>query len=575
MLMKLAAAQIAPLTGLTQEEVCRLLEVPPQEEMGDAAFPCYTLAKSLRKAPAIIASEIATGLQATGTDATAAGPYVNIRFDRYALAPQLLKEIASETFGKLQLGQGARVVIDMSSPNIAKPFGIGHLRSTVIGAALCRLYNEAGYTSISVNHLGDWGTQFGKQIAAYTRWGNEEALQADPIRNSLELYVRFHDEAEHDPSLEIEARDWFRKLEQGDEEAKRLWAFFVKVSMQEFNRMYERLNVDFDHTLGESFYNDKMSPVVEDLQAKGLLEESDGALVVRLDEENMPPCLIIKKDGTTIYPTRDLATALYRHDVMKADRLLYVVGGEQKLHFSQVFTVLSKMGYGWAANCEHIPFGLMRFEGRKMSTRRGKVIFLQEVLDEAVARALQIIQEKNPNLEQAEQVAEAVGVGAIVFGDLRNNRMNDIDFSLEDAVSFEGETGPYVQYTYARIQSVLAKAANVSREEQGTVLDMNDSAAESMNNQSVTVVGDTSWALLKLLGDYPSYLERAVLRNEPSVIAKYTIDVAQAFNRFYHAERIADAPAAIKAFRVKLAKHTANRLAFNLSLLGVQAPERM
>ncbi|WP_445667244.1 arginine--tRNA ligase [Paenibacillus sp. FSL K6-1558] len=570
MLMKQAATQIAPLTGLTPEEVLRLLEVPPQEEMGDAAFPCFTLAKSLRKAPVVIAGEIAVALQTEGMDATAAGPYVNIRFDRNVLAPQLLEEVGSETFGKLQLGQGARVVIDMSSPNIAKPFGIGHLRSTVIGAALYRLYNEAGYTSISVNHLGDWGTQFGKQITAYKRWGNEEMLQADPIRNSLELYVRFHDEAEKDPSLETEAREWFRKLEQGDEEAQRLWTFFVNVSMQEFNRMYERLNVDFDHTLGESFYNDKMGAVVEELRGKGLLEESDGALVVRLDEENMPPCLIIKKDGTTIYPTRDLATAIYRHDVMQADKLLYVVGGEQSLHFRQVFTVLSKMEYDWADHCEHIPFGLMRFEGRKMSTRRGKVVFLQEVLDEAVARALQIIQEKNPNLEQAEQVAEAVGVGAIIFGDLRNNRMNNIDFSLEDAVSFEGETGPYVQYTHARIQSVLAKAANVSRDEQ----EMN-SDTDQMNNPPVAIVGDTSWALLKLLIDYPAYLEKAVLRNEPSVIAKYTIDVAQAFNRFYHAERIADAPSGVKAFRVKLAEHTAKRLAYNLSLLGVRAPEQM
>lgn len=587
-LLNHAASVIAPFTNLTEEEILSLLEVPPKAEMGDAAFPCFSLAKSLKKAPVMIADEIAAGLQASGVDATAAGAYVNIRFDRYEYAPQLLDELSRETFGKLELGQGARVVIDMSSPNIAKPFGIGHLRSTVIGAALYRLYNEAGYTSVSVNHLGDWGTQFGKQIAAYKRWGNEEELLADPIRNSLELYVRFHEEAEKDPSLEIEARDWFRKLEQGDEEAQRLWTFFVKVSMQEFDRMYARLNVEFDHILGESFYNDKMGAVVEELQAKGLLEESDGALVVRLDEENMPPCLIIKKDGTTIYPTRDLATAIYRHDMMQADRLIYVVGGEQKLHFSQVFSVLSKMGYAWAAACEHIPFGLMRFEGRKMSTRRGKVVFLQEVLDEAAARALNIIKEKNPNLEQPEQVAEAVGVGAIIFGDLRNNRMNDIDFSLEDAVSFEGETGPYVQYTHARIQSVLARVADTSLEERDTSVDvMGNTVAggegddgvpwnEKGTEETAAIhVGDTSWALLKLLCDYPTYLEKAVLRNEPSVIAKYTIDVAQAFNRFYHAERIADAPSDIKAFRVRLAQHTATRLAYNLSLLGVQAPERM
>ncbi|WP_419892039.1 arginine--tRNA ligase [Paenibacillus xylanexedens] len=576
MLMKQAAADIAPLTGLNEEEVLRLLEVPPQAEMGDAAFPCFALAKLLKKAPAVIATELATGLQASGIEATPAGPYVNIRFNREKLAPNLLKELGDVTFGKLQLGQGSRVVIDMSSPNIAKPFGIGHLRSTVIGAALYRLYNEAGYTSVSVNHLGDWGTQFGKQIAAYKRWGNDEALQSDPIRTSLELYVRFHDEAENDPSLEIEARDWFRKLEQGDDEAQRLWAFFVEVSMKEFNRMYERLNVQFDHTLGESFYNDKMGAVVEELKEKGLLEESDGALVVRLEDENMPPCLIIKKDGTTIYPTRDLATAVYRHEVMKADRLLYVVGGEQKLHFRQVFAVLSRMGHEWSAKCEHIPFGLMRFEGRKMSTRRGKVVFLQEVLDEAVARALQIIQEKNPNLENPQKVAEAVGVGAIVFGDLRNSRLNDVDFSLEDAVSFEGETGPYVQYTHARIQSVLAKAEEAIRVENENPL-TNGMIADDVNDAGTTSsrIGDTSWALLKLLGEYPEYLEKAIHRNEPSVIAKYTIDVAQAFNRFYHAERIADASSYVRSFRVALAERTAERLAHSLYLLGVQAPERM
>ncbi|OAX49496.1 arginine--tRNA ligase [Paenibacillus sp. AD87] len=579
MLMNQAAAQLAPLTGLKQDEVLRLLEVPPQAEMGDAAFPCFILAKSLKKAPAVIAADIAAELQTVGLDASPAGPYVNIRFNREDLAPKLLQELGHKTFGKLQLGAGARVVIDMSSPNIAKPFGIGHLRSTVIGAALYRLYNEAGYTSVSVNHLGDWGTQFGKQIAAYKRWGNDEALQAAPIRTSLELYVRFHDEAENDPSLEIEARDWFRKLEQRDEEAQRLWTFFVEVSMKEFNRMYERLNVQFDHTLGESFYNDKMDAIVEELKAKGLLEESEGALVVRLEEENMPPCLIIKTDGTTIYPTRDLATAVYRHDVMKADKMLYVVGGEQKLHFRQVFAVLSRMGYAWSEICEHIPFGLMRFEGRKMSTRRGKVVFLQEVLDEAVARALQIIQEKNPNLPNSQEVAEAVGVGAIVFGDLRNNRLNDVDFSLEDAVSFEGETGPYVQYTHARINSVLAKAAEAGRVENENQLEhvsssVSNNAAANTQNKPI-MVGDTSWALLKLLADYPQYLEKAIHRNEPSVIAKYAIDVAQAFNRFYHAERIADAPADVKPFRVALTERTAERLAYSLYLLGVQAPERM
>ncbi|WP_418041352.1 arginine--tRNA ligase [Paenibacillus xylanilyticus] len=575
MLMKQAAAHLAPLTGLDEEEVLKLLEIPPQPELGDAAFPCFVLAKSRKKAPATIAAEIAGELKTADFTAVAAGPYVNIQFNREKWSSELLEWVNQPSFGKLKIGKGARVLIDMSSPNIAKPFGIGHLRSTVIGAALYRLYSEAGYVPVSVNHLGDWGTQFGKQIAAYKRWGNDEALQAEPIRTSLELYVRFHDEAENDPTLETEAREWFRKLEQGDEEARRLWAFFVEVSMKEFDRMYERLNVQFDHTLGESFYNDKMGAVVEDLKTKGLLEESDGALVVRLEEENMPPCLIIKKDGTTIYPTRDLATAVYRHDVMKADKLLYVVGGEQKLHFKQVFAVLSRMGYEWAANCEHIPFGLMRFEGRKMSTRRGKVVFLQEVLDEAVARALQIIEEKNPNLDNAQDVAEAVGVGAIVFGDLRNNRLNDVDFSLESAVSFEGETGPYVQYTYARINSVLAKVKDANNDnEHGQVTSSNDTEFNDVAGRAAKV-GDASWTLLKLLADYPQYLEKAVGRNEPSVIAKYAIDLAQAFNRFYHAERIADAPAEVRPFRVNLTKCTAERIVRSLYLLGVRAPERM
>ncbi|CAH1211251.1 arginine--tRNA ligase [Paenibacillus sp. JJ-223] len=573
MLKKQAALLLSPLTGLDEMEVRNMLEVPPQPEMGDLAFPCFALAKSLRKAPAAIAASIAESLQGSGIEAVSAGPYVNIRFNRVEAAVSMLNELMKPGFGKLDLGQGERVVIDMSSPNIAKPFGIGHLRSTVIGAALYRMYQEAGYAPVSVNHLGDWGTQFGKQIAAYKRWGDDEALLAEPIRTSLELYVRFHEEAEQDPSLETEAREWFRKLEQGDEEARKLWSFFVEVSMKEFDRMYERLHVAFDYTLGESFYNDKMGAVVEELRDKGLLEESDGALVVRLDEENMPPCLIIKQDGTTIYPTRDLATAVYRHDVMKADKMLYVVGGEQKLHFRQVFAVLSRMGHKWSAHCEHIPFGLMRFEGRKMSTRRGKVVFLQEVLDEAVARASRIIQEKNPGLANAQAVAEAVGVGAIVFGDLRNNRLNDVDFSLEDAVSFEGETGPYVQYTHARIHSVLAKAKVVAGLERD-----DDSAATpeaGPEQPGAEEIGDAAWTLLKLLSEYPQHLEKAVQRNEPSVIAKYAIDAAQAFNRFYHAERIADAAPEVRRFRIALAECTAERLARSLYLLGVQAPERM
>ncbi|MFK4470495.1 arginyl-tRNA synthetase [Paenibacillus sp. RC73] len=379
MLLSIATQAISAHTGLEEKEISSLLEVPPQPEWGDVAFPCFLLAKKFRKAPQQIALELAEAItRKEGLTASASGAYVNITLGRSIHIPLMLAELSKPEFFKPDLGHGQRVVIDMSSPNIAKPFGIGHLRSTVIGAALYRILGETGYVPVSVNHLGDWGTQFGKQIAAYKRWGNEEQLQQDPIGESLKLYVRFHEEAEHDPSLEDEGREWFRRLEHGDTEAQQLWEFFVEVSLREFDRMYQRLNLTFDHVLGESFYNNKMQAVVARLRTKGLLEESDGALVVRLEDEGLPPCLILKKDGTTIYPTRDLATAFYRHEVMKADRLLYVVGGEQQLHFRQVFEVLKRAGETWAEQCEHVPFGLMRFAGKKMSTRRGKVVKLEE-----------------------------------------------------------------------------------------------------------------------------------------------------------------------------------------------------
>ncbi|MMZ45626.1 Arginine--tRNA ligase [compost metagenome] len=574
MLLMIATQAIVAHTDLEEKEVLSLFEVPPQPEWGDVAFPCFVLAKKFRKSPQHIAMELAELVsREAGLTGSASGAYVNITLDRSVHIPSMLAELSKAEFLKPNIGYGQRVVIDMSSPNIAKPFGIGHLRSTVIGAALYRILGETGYVPISVNHLGDWGTQFGKQIAAYKRWGNEEQLQHDPIGESLKLYVRFHQEAEHDLSLEDEGREWFRRLEQGDTEAQQLWEFFVEVSLGEFDRMYQRLNISFDHVLGESFYNDKMQAVVAQLRAKGLLEESDGALVVRLEDEQLPPCLILKKDGTTIYPTRDLATAIYRHEVMKADRLLYVVGGEQKLHFQQVFAVLKHAGETWAEQCEHVPFGLMRFAGKKMSTRRGKVVKLEEVLDEAVARAQAIITEKNPNLPEQQAIAEDVGIGAIIFGDLKNNRLNEVDFSLEEALTFEGETGPYVQYTHARIRSLLEKArarSDVDSNSSDNVL-AQDGHSPDLNIVSDEMLGDAGWALLKQLDRYHGQLIRAARQLEPSVIARFALDTAQAFNRFYAKERIVDGG----QWRIQLAEQTADMLASTLRLLGLKAPNRM
>lgn len=580
MLIQAAAQLLSKYVEEPQEELIHLLETPPRPEWGDVSLPCFRFAKRLRLAPQRIAVELAERLNEAenedGLTASAEGAYLNLTFERSTYIPKLLEQMSQDSYGSLQLGKGQRVVIDMSSPNIAKPFGIGHLRSTVIGAALYRILQAVGYETVSVNHLGDWGTQFGKQIVAYKRWGVDELLEADPIGASLQLYVRFHEEVEHQPELEDEARDWFRRLEQGDLEAQRLWHYFVTISLKEFNRMYDRLGITFDHVLGESFYNDKMGAVVEALKEKGLLEESDGALVVRLDDLELPPCLILKKDGTTIYPTRDLATAIYRHDSMEADRLLYVVGAEQQLHFRQVFTVLERMGYDWAQACEHVPFGLMKMEGKKMSTRRGKVLKLEEVLNEAAARALAVIEEKSPQLPERELVAEAVGVGAIIFGDLKHHRTNEIDFSLEEAVQFDGETGPYLQYTYARTQSVLRKleaaAAEPVRASASSVEGLATASIGTDDAQEAApTLGEAGWSLLKQLATYQAALERAAVRLEPSQMARFALDTAQAFNRFYHQERIDGGG----VWRREVTVVTAMMLGRALELLGIQAPERM
>lgn len=559
MLRSYISSLLAHQISLSEEEILALLEIPPNPKMGDLAFPTFSLAKRERKAPHLIARELAERLSGEKVRAEAVGGYVNFFFDRTSFVEKMLEEADQPAFGKENIGQGKRVIIDMSSPNIAKPFGIGHLRSTMIGNALYHAYKAVGYDPVRVNHLGDWGTQFGKQIVAYKRWGDEEQIAQNPIKAYLELYVRFHEEAADHPELEDEARAWFKRLEDGDEEARALWQRFIGESLKEFKRVYDRLHVSFDYYLGESFYNDKMDAVVEELREKGLLVESEGAMVVPLDDLNMPPCIILKSDGSTIYATRDLATAIYRHDVMKGEILLYVVGAEQTLHFKQVFAVLEKMGREWAKNCIHVPFGLMRFGGKKMSTRKGRVVFLEEVLDEAVEQARAIIEEKNPTLEDKESVAEAVGIGAIIFGDLKNNRINEVDFSLEEALNFDGETGPYVQYTYARTESVLEKAGSIPEGE--------------MDVESLT--RDPSWDLLKEILTYPEALRLTVERNEPSVIARYLLDLAKGYNRFYHQERILSEDGSERKAKLLLTRITGRILKEGLSILGLQTPSKI
>lgn len=455
---------------LSPEQIEPLLETPPSREQGDIAFPCFQLAKTLRKAPPQIAQDLAGKLAELDVKAYGIGkivnmgPYLNFFFDRTQVAKKLLNQAMEEALSNYQIGQNKTVVVEYSSPNIAKDFKLYHIRSTMIGQALANTYAALGYKVERINHLGDWGTQFGKLMAAYLKWGEEEKVKANPITELVALYVKFHEEVEQHPELEDEGRLWFKKLEEGDEEATRLWQWFKDESLKEFSEIYGLLGVEFDHYLGESFYSDKMEEVLELLKEKEVLEESEGALVVRLDEQNIAPCIIQKSDGTSIYATRDLAAAIYRGRKFQPEKMLYVVDQRQSLHFQQVFSVLKKMELDFATRCEHLPFGIMKIEGEIGSTRKGKGLLLNDVLDYAVQKAREIIEEKNPNLEEKEATAQAIGIGAIVFNDLKHHRTHEIDFKWDEAFNFEGKTGPYVQYTHARICSLLRRAGEASVE---------------------------------------------------------------------------------------------------------------
>lgn len=558
---ELIASELAKvIEGLDQETILNLLEQPKSSDLGDIAFPAFSLAKIERKAPQAIAADIAEKIDASHFEkVVATGPYVNFFLDKSQISDQVIKSViqAGADYGQQEEGQGANVTIDLSSPNIAKPFSVGHLRSTVIGDAISNIYKKMGYNTIKINHLGDWGKQFGLLMVAYKKWGSKEAVESNPIDELLKLYVRINAEIENDPALDDEGRLWFKKLEDGDPEATELWQWFRDESLVEFNRIYKLLGVEFDSLNGEAFYNDKMDEAVQILEEKGLLKESKGASIVELDDVNLPPAMIKKSDGATLYITRDIATAIYRARTYNFVKNIYVVGQEQSNHFRQLKAVLKKMGFEWSDDMIHVDFGLVTKNRQKLSTRKGNIILLEPTLQEAISRAKAQIEEKNPELENKEEVAHAVGVGAVKFYDLKADRRNGYDFDLEAMVSFEGETGPYVQYAYARIQSILRKA------------NFTPSA-----DATYSLSDPESWEIIKLLQDFSRVVKRAAENYDPSLIAKYAINLAQAFNKYYAHTRILD-ESPERDSRLALSYSTAVVLKEALRLLGVDAPDKM
>ena len=548
--------------GQTMEGVAGFLETPPNPEMGDFAFPCFKLSKTLRMGPPVIAGKLQSALASDEIidHVECVGGYLNFFLHKTGYAQSIVEKVLEqkEKYGSSDEGQGRVICIDYSSINIAKRFHIGHLSTTMIGNALYKIYEHLGYKCVGINHLGDWGTQFGKMIAAYLKWGNKEEVEKNSVDALTALYVRFHQEAEKDPSLEDEGRLWFKKIEDNDPKATEIFNWFKEITLKDAQRVYDMLGVKFDSYAGESFYNDKMQPIIDELREKGLLVESQGAYVVDLEEDNMPPCLILKKDGATLYATRDIAAAFYRKKTYHFYKDLYVVAYQQNLHFKQWFKVVEKMGYEWSKDLEHVPFGMVSYEGRALSTREGYVVYLDELLNRAVEKAREIIEEKSPNLPDKDKVAHQVGIGAVVFFDLFNNRIKDIDFRWDRALNFDGETGPYVQYTHARCCSLLAKAGELDAEADYAALE-NPAAQE----------------VVRTLERFPEVVSEACHRNEPSLVTRYTVELASNFNRFYYENRILTEDAAQSKARANLTAATASCLRTALSLIGVEAPEKM
>ena len=546
--------------GLSEEEICSMIELPPNTEMGDFALPCFRLAKTLRKAPALIAQEIAAAFPADEIirEATAVNGYVNFRIDRSFWAQQAVSRVLAEgeRYGASDEGAGRTVCIDYSSVNIAKPFHIGHLSTTVLGSALYKLHKFLGYRPVGINHLGDYGTQFGKLISAYTRWGSRVEFESGGLRALNALYVRFREEAEKDPSLDDEARAFFKQIEEKDPEAVALFEWFKELTLKDVGRIYELLDVHFDSWAGESFYNDKMEPVVAELREKGLLKESDGAQIVDLEAYGMPPCIILRSDGASLYATRDIAAAIYRKNTYDFYKCLYVVAYQQNLHFKQFFKVLELMGKDWAKDLVHVAYGMVSLEEGSMSTRKGRVVYLEDVIEKCIAKAQDIIAEKNPALENRAQIARTVGVGAVIFGALYNNKIKDITFSYDKVLNFEGETSCYVQYTCARANSVLEKGGRVK-----------SFSAKNVCSQEFEVV--------KQLAEFPATLHDALEKYEPCFVARYAVDLAQKFNKFYFDCSILNAEEGTREFRLALTEATLCTLRNALAILGIGVPDKM
>ncbi len=552
------------INDMAPEEIYDLLEIPPVADMGDFSLPCFTMAKKFRKAPAQIAVELKEQIEKNGdetgfTRIQAVNGYLNFFLNRKEYMQEILSGAIREDYGTGTKGAGKVICMDYSSPNIAKNFHVGHLRTTIIGNSLYKIYAKLGYQIVRINHLGDWGTQFGKLIVAYRKWSSRELVEEKGIEELLRIYVLFNAEAEKDPVLNDEARAWFAEMEKGNPEALALWEWFKEISMVDFARVYRLLGVDFDFYTGESFYMDKVPAVVAELKQKGLLEESEGTNIVSLEQYEMPPCLITKKDGSSIYHSRDLAAVLYRQQEYHFDKCLYVTGMEQKLHFAQVFKVIELMGYEWHRELIHVPYGLVSLEGAKLSTRTGNIIYAEDILKESIKRAMEIIEQKNPVLPEKEQTAEKVGVGAIIFHDLYNQRIKNVSFSWENVLNFDGASGPYVQYTYARAGSILRKAQAEGK--------------ESIDARLLTTQAE--YELVKVIDRYPEKIKEAAERFEPFILARYAIELAAAFNKFYQDCPILTAAAGVKTARLGLTGLARKIIRETMGLLGIECPEAM
>lgn len=551
--------------GIDKEEIEAAIAVPPDNKMGDYALPCFKFAKVMRKSPVTIAEELKNTFATDDaiSEVEAVNGYLNFRVNRTALVKETLEKIAEqgEAFGSSDMGNGKTICIDYSSVNIAKPFHIGHLSTTVIGGALYRIFKFLGYNTVGINHLGDYGTQFGKLIYAYKHWGSEEAVKEGGVKELTRLYVRYHKESENDPSMDDEARSYFKLIENGDEECVKLFNLFKEITLKEVEKIYDELDIKFDSYAGESFYNDKMQPVIDELTEKGLLVESEGAKIVDLEKYGMPPCIILRSDGASLYATRDLAAACYRKEHYDFDKCLYVVAYQQNLHFKQIFKVLELMGKPWAKDLVHVAYGMVSLlddNGNQvaMSTRNGTVVLLEDVLKKCHEKCLEIIEQKNPDLEDKENVARQVGTGAVIFGALSNSKIKDIAFSYSKILNFDGETGPYVQYTAARIKSVLRKGGAIGKYE-------------------IKNVNEDEYQLIALLSTFPDVVKAAAERLEPFFVTRYAIDVASAFNKFYFDCKIIGDDVSETNFRLAISSATLTVLSSALTLLGIKVPERM